>query len=88
MKDKSKAELTLQVNHLSQALIRLTIEMENIKKDIAVLGKVAHFHGEPQVAERLQSEAVKEEQLVPSWEKKEFSPEISEETPAQEATHE
>jgi hypothetical protein len=65
-------KLTSQVNTLGEVIAQMTKEMEMIRQNIALLAKVAHFHGEPEVAEKVK-EAFAEANESPNWVKKEFT---------------
>jgi len=65
-------KLTAQVNTLGEVIAQMTKEMEILRNNIALLAKVAHFHGEPEVAEKVK-EAFAQANEEPNWVKKEFN---------------
>lgn len=63
--------LTAQVNTLGEVIAQMTKEMEMLRNNIGLLAKVAHFHGEPEVAEKVK-EAFAAANEEPNWKKTEF----------------
>lgn len=53
MKDHTKAIMKRQIEVMAQALSNLAHEVQSLKEATQTIAKVAHYHGEPEVKEKL-----------------------------------